>query len=71
MTAPVATTKTIVCPYCYLAKEIVLTTEPRVPSPTMLWLCEECKDLAVFDENLDLAIATDEQKTKANPAGIY
>jgi hypothetical protein len=37
----------------------------------MLWLCEECKDLAVFDDKLDLAIATDEQKTKANPAGTY
>jgi len=63
--APVATTKSIVCPYCYLAKEIVLLTEPRIPMPSMLWLCEECKDLAVFDDNLDLQIATDAQKNKA------
>lgn len=65
MNAPVATTKTIVCPYCYLAKEVVCLTEPRVPAPTMLWLCEECKDMAVFNDNLDLVIATDEQKRNA------
>ena len=61
----VATSKTIVCPYCYLAKEIMLTTEPRNVTAGMLWLCEECKDMSVFDGNLDLVIATDEQKQNA------
>jgi hypothetical protein len=71
MTAPVLSEKEIVCPYCYLATRITLSTEPRVPAPTMLWLCAECKDLSVFDDKLDLAIATDEQKKQALPvAGL-
>jgi hypothetical protein len=65
MNTPALTTKTIVCPYCYLAKEIVLINDPRTPAPGMLWACAECKDLSVFDENLDLRIATDAEKAKA------
>jgi hypothetical protein len=61
----VATSKTIVCPVCYLATDIVLTTEPRNITPGMLWLCGECKDMSVFDGNLDLVVATDEQKRNA------
>ena len=64
----VLTSKSIVCPYCYLATTLTLSTEPRVPAPSMLWLCNECKDLSVFDENLDLRIATDAEKAKAAPA---
>ena len=67
MTAPVLSEKEIVCPYCYLATRITLSTEPRVPQPSMMWLCHECKDLSVFDDKLDLAIASDEQKAQALP----
>jgi hypothetical protein len=63
----VASQKEIVCPYCYLASQITLYTEPRMPSPTMLWYCIECKDISVFDDNLDLRIATDVEKAKAIP----
>ena len=59
------TSKEIVCPYCYLARRLTLSTEPRVPSAGMLWLCNECKDMSVFDENLDLRIASDAEKLKA------
>jgi|GEM_PF-2737866 len=65
MTEPVATTKTIVCPYCHLAKEIVLVNDPPNVSPGMLWLCEECKDMSVFDATFELQIATDAQKQNA------
>jgi hypothetical protein len=47
----------------------MLTTEPRNVTAGMLWLCEECKDMSVFDGNLDLVIATDEQK-RNRPAEI-
>ena len=67
----VLSSKEIVCPYCYLATQITLSTEPRVPAPTMLWYCNECKDLSVFDDNLDLRIATDIEKAQAiPPAGL-
>jgi hypothetical protein len=65
--APVLSSKEIVCPYCYLATRITISTEPRVPMKGMLWLCHECKDLSVFDDKLDLAIATDAQKAQALP----
>ena len=65
MTETVLTEKTIVCPYCYLASTLTLSTEPRVPAEGMLWLCKECKDLSIFDENLDLRIATDQEKSQA------
>ena len=67
MTEPVMSSKEIVCPYCYLATRITISTEPRVPSPTMLWFCSECKDLSTFDDKLDLVIATDAQKAQALP----
>ena len=62
------TAKEIVCPICYLATTITLTTVPRTPSPSMLWYCHECKELSVFDENLDLRIATEAEKAKAGKA---
>jgi hypothetical protein len=65
MTAAVLSTKEIVCPMCYLAHRLILFTEPRIPATGMLWLCDECKDISVFDENLDLRMATDEEKSKA------
>jgi hypothetical protein len=67
MTKPlvVLSTKEIVCPYCYLAHQLTVLTDPRIPTPGMLWLCNECKDLSVFDEHLDLREATPEEKAKA------
>jgi hypothetical protein len=59
--------KEIVCPVCYLATKILISTEPRVPMPGMLWYCAECKDLSVFDDKLELAIASDAQKAQALP----
>ena len=45
-----------------------MVTEPRTPSPGMLWYCHECKELSVFDENIDLRIATEAEKAKAGKA---
>jgi hypothetical protein len=67
----VLSSKEIVCPYCYLATKLMISTEPRMPAPSMLWYCEECKDIAIFDEKLDLRIASDEEKARALPvAGL-
>lgn len=61
----VLSTKEIVCPYCYLSRRLTLSTEPRIPAAGMMWLCEECKNIAVFTANLDLREATPEEKAKA------
>ena len=65
---PALASKEIVCPVCYLATKITVINEPRTPAPGMLWACHECNELSVFDENLDLRIASDEEKSKARPA---
>jgi hypothetical protein len=72
MTQPVLTHKEIVCPTCYLATNLVLSTEPRFPSPGMLWYCRECHEIAAFDDNLDLRIATEEERKNArvNPENL-
>jgi hypothetical protein len=57
--------KEIVCPTCYLAHKLIVSTEPRVPAPSMMWLCTECNELSVFDDNLDLRMATDEERARA------
>jgi hypothetical protein len=31
----------------------------------MMWLCDECRQLSVFDEKLDLREATEAEKAKA------
>jgi hypothetical protein len=61
----VLSSKEIICPYCYLATQLTLSTEPRIPATGMLWLCNECKELAVFTDSLDLREATPEEKAKA------
>jgi hypothetical protein len=48
-----------------LAFTVTLVNDPPTPSPGMLWYCHECKELSVFDQNLELAIATEAQKAKA------
>jgi hypothetical protein len=63
----VLTPKEIVCPTCYLATNIILSTEPRMPSPGVLWYCRECHEISTFDETLDLRQATDAEKAKAVP----
>jgi len=60
----VLTSKEVVCPHCYLATRLALSTEPRIPAPSNLWLCEECKQLSVFDEKLDLREGTPEELAK-------
>ena len=50
---------------CYLAHRMTLSTNPRMPAPSMMWLCAECNELSVFDDNLDLRMATDVEKAKA------
>jgi hypothetical protein len=65
---PALAAKEIVCPVCYLATQITVINEPRTPAPGMLWACHECNELSVFDENLDLRIASDAEKAKARPA---
>ena len=47
---PAFTSKTIVCPICYLATDIMLVNEPRTPAPGNLWACKECNELSVFDD---------------------
>lgn len=56
------TEKEIVCPMCYLATKVVCMTEPRTPAPGNRWLCKECNEVSVFDDNLDLRMATDAEK---------
>jgi len=60
----VLTSKEVVCPHCYLATRLALSTEPRIPAPSNLWLCEECKRLSVFDEKLDLREGMPEELAK-------
>jgi len=67
---PAYTSKTIICPVCYLATDIMLSNEPRTPAPGNLWACNECKELSVFDDQLDLRIASDAEKAKAAPAKL-
>lgn len=55
---------------CYLATQITVINEPRTPAPGMLWACHECNELSAFDENLDLRIASDEEKRRARPAKL-
>lgn len=64
MTA-VLTPKEVVCPTCYLAANLILSSEPRMPAPGMLWYCRECHEIAAFDENLDLRLATDAEKANS------
>jgi len=61
----VLSTKEIICPVCFLANNLTLSTEPRIPAPRMMWLCRECNTLSVFDEALDLREATPEERAKA------
>jgi hypothetical protein len=61
----VLTPKEVVCPTCYLAAHLILSSEPRMPSPGMLWYCRECHEISCFDENLDLRLASDAEKAKA------
>ena len=67
---PALAAKEIVCPVCYLATQITVINEPRTPAPGMLWACRECNELSVFDESLDLRIASDAEKSKARPAQL-
>ena len=67
MTA-VLTSKELVCPTCYLAHTITLQTEPRLPAPGMLWYCRECHEIAAFDDNLDLRLATEAEKANSRVA---
>jgi hypothetical protein len=67
---PALASKEIVCPVCYLATTITVINEPRTPAPGMLWACHECNELSVFDESLDLRIASDAEKSKARPAQL-
>ena len=60
----VLTAKEVVCPHCYLATQLALMTEPRIPAPGMFWLCQECKEMAVFDASLDLREATPEEQAR-------
>ena len=60
----VLTSKEVVCPHCYLATQLALSTEPRIPAEGNLWLCQECKELSVFDATLDLRVATPEEQAK-------
>ena len=39
-----------------------------MPAPGMLWYCRECHELAAFDENLDLRLATDVEKANTRVA---
>jgi len=55
---------------CYFATQITVINEPRTPAPGMLWACHMCNELSVFDENLDLRIASDAEKSKALPAQL-
>ena len=55
---------------CYLGTKIQVMNVPRTPAPGMLWACHECNELSAFDENLDLRIATDDEKSKARPAKL-
>ena len=61
----VLTWKEVICTHCYLSHSITLSTEPRIPAPGMLWLCNECDTLSVFDEKLDLREATPEEAARA------
>jgi len=61
----VLSTKEIVCPYCYLAHRLTLSTVPRIPSTGMMWLCRECEKLSVFDDALELREATEAEQAKA------
>ena len=70
VTTPALAAKEIVCPVCYLATTITVINQPRTPAPGMLWACHECNELSVFDENLDLRQATDDEKAKARPAKL-
>ena len=65
MSETVLSTKEIVCPTCYLAHRLILSTVPRMPAPRMMWLCDECHELSVFDDALNLRLATDEEKSRA------
>jgi hypothetical protein len=66
MTA-VLTVKEVVCPTCYVATKLTLSSEPRIPAPSMLWYCNECHEIAAFDESLDLRHATEAEKERAVP----
>jgi len=67
----ILTQKEVVCPTCYLATNLVLLSEPRIPSPGNLWYCAECHEIGAFDDNLDLRLATDAEKAKAiQPANL-
>lgn len=65
MTETIVTSKEVVCPACYLATTLQLFSEPRLPAPGNLWYCNECHEIAAFDDNLDLRLATDAEKAKA------
>jgi hypothetical protein len=67
---PALAAKEIVCPVCYLSVQITVINKPRTPAPGMLWACHECNELSVFDDNLDLRIATDDEKAKARPVKL-
>ena len=67
----VLTAKEVVCPHCYLATQLALLTEPRVPAPGNIWLCNECNELSVFKDNLDLREGTPEELAKViKPAWV-
>lgn len=36
-----------------------------MPAPGMLWYCRECHEIAAFDDNLDLRLATDAEKANS------
>lgn len=70
-TPVVLTAKEVVCPHCYLATQLALSTEPRIPAPGNLWLCQECNEMAVFDDKLDLREGTPEELAKViKPAWV-
>ena len=67
----VLTSKEVVCPHCYLATQLALMTEPRIPAPGMFWLCQECQEMSVFEADLDLRAATPEEQARVvKPAAI-
>ena len=72
VTETILTHKDIVCPTCYLATNLVLSNVPRFPAPGMLWYCRECHEIGAFDDNLDLRMATEDEKATArvNPANL-
>lgn len=61
----VLTEHKIVCPMCYETSKITITDNPRVPAPGNKWLCSSCRDLSVFDDSLDLRMATDAERAQA------